>query len=155
MVLGFQGYYTLIRAGSTALLGPMVAMTLSRELGPVFAALMVVARAGSSITARLGVMRISEEIDALELMGLNPFRYVIVPSMIAALICVPLLTAMFDVVGIFGGYIVGVKMLGVGSGTYFGRMTDYVRMVDVTGGNVQGPLLRRDHRVDIHLQGVS
>ena len=134
MVISFQGYYALSRAGSTALLGPSVALTLLRELGPVMAALMVTARAGSSITAQLGVMRIREEIDALELMGLNPFRYHIVPNMIAALICMPLLAAMFDVIGIFGGYLVGVKMLGVGSGTYFGRMTDYVQMVDITGG---------------------
>ena len=134
MVLSFQLYYALASAGSTALLGPSVALTLLRELGPLFAALMVVARVGSSIAAELGVMRIREEIDALELMGLNPFRYLIVPNMIAALICVPLLTAMFDVVGIFGGYLVGVKLLGVGSGTYFGNMTDYVKMTDVTYG---------------------
>jgi phospholipid/cholesterol/gamma-HCH transport system permease protein len=134
MVLAFQLYYALAGAGTTALLGPSVAMTLLRELGPLFAALMVVARVGSSVTAELGVMRINEEIDALELMGLNPFRYLIVPTMIAALICVPLLTAMFDVVGIFGGYLIGVKMLGVGTGTYFGNMTDYVKLTDVTGG---------------------
>ena len=134
MVLAFQLYYALAGAGSTALLGPSVAMTLLRELGPLLAALMVTARVGSSITAELGVMRIREEIDALELMGLNPLRYLVVPNMIAALICMPLLTAMFDVIGIFGGYLIGVKMLGVGSGTYFGNMTDYVRLTDVTGG---------------------
>ena len=134
MVLSFQGYYTLIRAGSTALLGPMVALSLLRELGPVFAALMVVARAGSAITAEIGIMRISEEIDALELMGLHPLRYLVAPNLVAMLISVPLLTALFDVVGIFGGYIVGVKLLGVGGGTYFGEMTEYVRMDDIAGG---------------------
>jgi phospholipid/cholesterol/gamma-HCH transport system permease protein len=134
MVLGLQGFYTLNRFGSTALLGPMVALSLIKELGPVLTALMVTGRAGSAITAEIGIMRISEQIDALELMGLNPFRYLIVPNFIAGLIALPLLSAIFDVVGIFGGYLVGVKLLGVAKGSYFGEMATYVDMKDILEG---------------------
>ncbi len=134
MVLGLQGYYTLNRFGSTALLGPMVALSLIKELGPVLSALMVTGRAGSAMTAEIGIMRISEQVDAMELMGLNPFRYLIVPKLIAGIIALPLLTAIFDVVGIFGGYFVGGKLLGMGEGTYFGEMANYVRMEDILEG---------------------
>jgi phospholipid/cholesterol/gamma-HCH transport system permease protein len=134
MVLGLQGFYTLNRFGSAALLGPMVALSLIRELGPVLSALMVTGRAGSAITAEIGIMRISEQIDAIEMMGLNPFRYLVVPKLLAGIIALPLLTAIFDVVGIFGGYLVGGKLLGVGEGTYFGEMANYIDLKDVTGG---------------------
>lgn len=134
MVLGLQGFYTLNRFGSTALLGPMVALSLIKELGPVLAALMVTGRAGSAMTAEIGIMRTSEQIDAMELMGLNPFRYLIVPKLIAGIIALPLLTAIFDVVGIFGGYFVGGRLLGVGEGTYFGEMANYVGIEDVQEG---------------------
>jgi len=134
MVLGYQGYNTLSRFGSDAFLGPMVGLALIKEMGPVISALMVTGRAGSSVTAEIGIMRISEQIDALELMGLNPYRYLIVPNLLAALISVPLLTAIFDVVGIFGGYLIGVKLLGVSSGIYFGEMVSYVGMEDVLEG---------------------
>jgi phospholipid/cholesterol/gamma-HCH transport system permease protein len=134
MVLGLQGFYTLNRFGSTALLGPMVALTLIREIGPVFSALMVTGRAGSAMTAEIGIMRISEQIDALQLMGLNPFRYLVVPKLLAGIIALPLLTAIFNVVGIFGGYLIGGKLLGVGEGTYFGEMANYVDMKDILGG---------------------
>jgi phospholipid/cholesterol/gamma-HCH transport system permease protein len=123
MVLGLQGYYTLSRFGSTALLGPMVALSLIRELGPVFSALMVTGRAGSAMT-----------VDALKLMGLNPFRYLVVPRLLAGIISLPLLSAIFNVVGIFGGYLIGVKLLGVGVGNYFGEMANYVGMQDILGG---------------------
>jgi len=134
MVLGLQGFYTLNRFGSDALLGPMVALALIKELGPVLSALMVTGRAGSAVTAEIGIMRISEQIDALELMGLNPFRYLVVPNLLAAIIALPLLTAIFDVVGIFGGYFVGVKLLGVSGGTYFGEMANYVDINDILEG---------------------
>jgi phospholipid/cholesterol/gamma-HCH transport system permease protein len=134
MVLGFQGFYTLDRVGSTAFLGPMVALALLRELGPVLTALMVTGRAGSAVTAEIGIMRIGEQIDALEVMGLSPYRYLVVPNLLAALISVPLLTAVFNVIGIFGGYLIGVKLLGVGAGTYFGEMSTYIRAKDVLGG---------------------
>ncbi len=134
MVLGFQGYYSLSRFGSDAFLGPMVGLALIKELGPVISALMVTGRAGSAVAAEIGIMRISEQIDALELMGLNPFRYLVVPNLIAAVISVPLLTAIFDVVGIFGGYLIGVKLLGVGAGVYFGEMSHYVELSDILEG---------------------
>lgn len=134
MVIGFQGYYTLSRVGSTAFLGPMVSLSLLRELGPVMTALMVTGRAGSAVTARLGIMRITEQIDELEILGLSPYRYLVVPTFLAALISVPLLTAIFNVVGILGGYLIGGKLLGLNSGTYFGAMADYVDVKDVLVG---------------------
>jgi phospholipid/cholesterol/gamma-HCH transport system permease protein len=88
MVLGLQGYYTLNRFGSEAFLGPMVGLALVKELGPVLAALMVTGRAGSAMAAEIGIMRITEQIDALALMGLNPFRYLIVPKLLAGIITV-------------------------------------------------------------------
>jgi phospholipid/cholesterol/gamma-HCH transport system permease protein len=134
MVLGYQGYNTLTRFGSEAFLGPMVGLSLIKEMGPVISALMVTGRAGSSVTAEIGIMRISEQIDALQLMGLNPYRYLVVPNFLAAIVSVPLLTAIFDVVGIFGGYLIGVRLLGVGSGVYFGEMISYVQMKDIVEG---------------------
>ena len=134
MVLGLQGYYTLTRFGSEALLGPMVALSLIRELGPVFSALMVTGRAGSAMTAEIGIMRNTEQIDALELMGLNPFRYLIVPKLLAGIMALPLLCAIFNVIGIFGGYLVGVRLLGLSEGTYFSEISNYVDMEDILGG---------------------
>jgi phospholipid/cholesterol/gamma-HCH transport system permease protein len=134
MVLGLQGFYTLTKFGSEAFLGPAVALTLIRELGPVLCALMVTGRAGSALTAEIGIMRITEQVDALYAMALNPMRYLIVPTILAGLIVFPLLTAIFDLVGIYGGYLVGVKLLGVGEGTYFGEMQTYIDFEDVTQG---------------------
>lgn len=131
MVLGYQGYYTLNLVGTTGFLGPMVGLALFRELGPVLSALMITARAGSAISAEIGIMKINEEIDALKLMGLNPFRYHFVPVLLACIICTPLLTMIFNGVGIGGGYVVGVKLLGVGSSTYFGEMADQVVLSDM------------------------
>jgi phospholipid/cholesterol/gamma-HCH transport system permease protein len=115
-------------------LGPAVALSLIREMGPVTAALMVTARAGSAIAAEIGIMRITEQIDALRAMAVDPMKYLVVPRVIAGLIAVPLLTAIFDVVGIYGGYLVGVKLLGVSSGTYFSEMRNAVELSDINGG---------------------
>ena len=134
MVLGLQVYITLSRFGSEAFLGPAVALSLIRELGPVLAALMVTGRAGSALTAEIGIMRITEQIDALTVMALNPFRYLVVPSILAAVVTFPLMTALFDVVGIFGGYVVGVELLGLSRGTYFGEMQTFVDMRDIMTG---------------------
>lgn len=134
MVLALQGFPTLRRVGSEAFLGPLVALSLIRELGPVLAALMVTGRAGSAIAAEIGIMRTNDQIDALELMGLNPLRYLVVPNLLACLVAVPLLAAFFDVIGLFGGYLVGVRLLGLNAGTYFGEMTSYVEAKDVLGG---------------------
>jgi phospholipid/cholesterol/gamma-HCH transport system permease protein len=134
MVLGLQIFLTLSRFGSEAFLGPAVALSIIRELGPVLAALMVTGRAGSALTAEIGIMRITEQIDALTVMALNPMRYLVVPSILAGLVTFPLMTALFDVVGIFGGYLVGVKLLGLSEGTYFGEMQTFVRMDDIMTG---------------------
>ena len=99
MVLGLQGYYTLVKFGSEGLLGAAVALSLIREMGPVLTAIMVVARAGSAMAAEIGIMRISEQIDALQTMDINPVRFLFSPRLGAALISFPFLTAIFDVVG--------------------------------------------------------
>lgn len=134
MVLALQLYYTLRKFGSEALLGPAIALSLIRELGPVLSALMVTGRAGSALSAEIGIMRITEQIDALVSMALNPFRYLIVPNITAALVAFPLLTAIFDVVGIFGGYVVAVKLLGLSEGTYFSQIDTFVDFEDVKIG---------------------
>jgi phospholipid/cholesterol/gamma-HCH transport system permease protein len=134
MVLGLQIYITLSRFGSEAYLGPAVALSIIRELGPVLSALMITGRAGSALTAEIGIMRITEQIDALTVMALNPMRYLVVPSLLAGLVTFPMLTALFDVVGIFGGYLVGVQLLGLSAGTYFGEMKTFVDMNDVMTG---------------------
>jgi phospholipid/cholesterol/gamma-HCH transport system permease protein len=134
MVLGLQGYYTLSKFGSEGMLGTAVALSLIRELGPVLSALMVTGRAGSAITAEIGIMRISEQIDAMETMALDPFKYLITPKFVAAMISLPLLCAIFDVVGIYGGWLVGVKLLGVNPGAYFYEMEKAVVWRDVYSG---------------------
>jgi phospholipid/cholesterol/gamma-HCH transport system permease protein len=134
MVLSLQIFLTLSRFGSEAFLGPAVALSLIRELGPVLSALMVTGRAGSALTAEIGIMRITEQIDALTVMALNPMRYLAVPSILAGIVTFPMMTALFDTVGIFGGYLVGVKLLGLSQGTYFGEMQTFVDMKDVMTG---------------------
>lgn len=137
MVLGLQGYYTLVKFGSEGLLGAAVALSLIRELGPVLTAIMVTGRAGSAMAAELGIMRISEQIDALDTMDINPIRFLVSPRMAASLISFPLLTALFDVVGMFGGYLTGVILLGVNPGTFMFRVESSVVMRDVSGGFVK------------------
>ena len=137
MVLGLQGYYTLSKFGSTGLLGSAVALTLIRELGPVLTAIMIIGRAGSAMTAEIGIMRISEQIDALKTMTIDPIRFLVSPRIIAALISFPLLTAIFDTVGIFGGYLTGSQLLGINPATYFYRVESSVIMADVAGGFIK------------------
>jgi phospholipid/cholesterol/gamma-HCH transport system permease protein len=137
MVLALQGYYTLRKYGSEGALGSVVALSLIRELGPVLAALMVSGRAGSAIAAQIGIMRITEQLDAMDTMAVNPLQYVVMPKLLAGLISVPLLTAIFNVVGILGGFLVGVLLLGVSSGSYFSGMTQSVVSLDVNGGIVK------------------
>jgi phospholipid/cholesterol/gamma-HCH transport system permease protein len=137
MVLGLQGYYTLRKFGSEGLLGSAVALSLLRELGPVLTALMVVGRAGSAICAEIGIMRNSEQIDALECMAIDPYRYLMVPKFVAGICSLPLLTCFFNVIGIFGGYLIGVSLLGVNSGTYFQGMYASVEWTDLKMGLVK------------------
>jgi phospholipid/cholesterol/gamma-HCH transport system permease protein len=134
MVLALQLFYTLRKFGSEALLGPAIALSLIRELGPVLSALMVTGRAGSALTAEIGIMRISEQIDALTAMALNPMRYLIVPNIVAAIMVFPLLAAIFDVIGIYGGYAIAVKLLGMSEGTYFSQMEVFVETKDIMQG---------------------
>jgi phospholipid/cholesterol/gamma-HCH transport system permease protein len=134
MVLGLQLFLTLERFGAEGFLGPAVALSLIRELGPVLCAVFVTGLAGSALTAEIGIMRITEQIDALTVMALNPTRYLVVPAVVAGLISFPLMTAIFDVVGIFGGYLVSVKLLGLSPGTYFGEMQTFVDWSDIMVG---------------------
>jgi phospholipid/cholesterol/gamma-HCH transport system permease protein len=137
MVLGIQGYYTLVKFGSEGLLGAAVALSLIREMGPVLTAIMVIARAGSSMAAELGIMRISEQVDALETMDIDPIRFLVSPRIAASLISFPLLTALFDVVGIIGGFLTGSLLLGINPGAYFSRVESSVLMADVAGGFIK------------------
>ena len=134
MVLGLQGYYTLSKFGATALLGPAVALSLIREIGPVLCALVVTGRAGSAMAAEIGIMRITDQIDVLSVMALNPVKYLISPNILAGVITLPLLSAIVDVVGIYGGYLVGVQLLGVGQGVYFGEMQGVLGIRDISIG---------------------
>lgn len=131
MVLALQGYYTLTKFGSEGLLGSMVALSLIRELGPVLTALMVIGRAGSAICAEIGIMRNSEQIDALECMAIDPYKYLIVPKFVAGIISIPLLTFIFIVTGIAGGYLVGVMLFNVNEGAYIQGMYSDVEWADV------------------------
>jgi phospholipid/cholesterol/gamma-HCH transport system permease protein len=133
MVLGLQGYYTLTMFGSEGFLGSAVALTLIRELAPVLTAIMVTGRAGSAMAAEIGVMRISDQIDALEVMDINSVAYLVSPRITASLLAFPLLTSVFTAVGILGGYATGVLMLGVNQGVYFSRIESSVQWADVVG----------------------
>jgi phospholipid/cholesterol/gamma-HCH transport system permease protein len=137
MVLALQGYYTLAKFGSESLLGAGVAMSIIRELGPVLGAFMIIGRAGSSITAEIGIMRVTEQLDALQMMAINPKQRIILPRIVATTLAVPLLVAMFDVVGIGSGYVVGVELLGVNPGAYVGEMIAKITMNDIYGGWVK------------------
>lgn len=137
MVLGLQGYYTLVQFGSTGLLGSAVSLSLIRELGPVLTAIMLTGRAGSAMAAEIGVMRITDQIDALDVMDINSTGYLVSPRMLASLISFPLLTAIFDAIGIFGGYLTGVLMLDMSEGIYFYKISHAVTMSDVSGGFVK------------------
>lgn len=136
-VLAVQGEYTLAKFGATAFTGSAVALSLIRELGPVLTALMVIGRAGSAITAEIGIMKITEQIDALRSMAVDPIRYLMVPRFLAGLVIMPLLTAVFIVVGIGGGYLVGVGLLGLNSGTFMNEMISSVSTMDIYSGLIK------------------
>ncbi len=124
MVLGLQGYNTLVDFGAESSLGLVVALFLTRELGPVLTALLFTGRAGSALTAEIGLMKTTEQLAALEMMAVNPMQRVIAPRFAAGAIAVPLLAAMFSVVGIFGGYLIGVELLGVDAGVFWSSMRE-------------------------------
>jgi phospholipid/cholesterol/gamma-HCH transport system permease protein len=134
MVLGLQGYNTLRRFGSEGALGAVVALVLVRELGPVLAALMIAAGAGSAMGAEIGSMQSTEQIDALTVMAINPVQYLVSPRVLAGVISFPLLTAIFDVIGIWGGYLVGVGLMGAPSGAYFNGIAANMSSHDIMTG---------------------
>ena len=122
MVLGLQGYDTLQRFGSASALGTLVALSLVRELGPVVAGLLFASRAGSAITAEIGLMKTTEQLSAMEMMAINPIARVVAPRFWAGVISMPLLAALFSAMGILGGWMVGVRLLGVDDGTFWSQM---------------------------------
>jgi phospholipid/cholesterol/gamma-HCH transport system permease protein len=137
MVMGLQLFHTLVKFGSAGVLGTAVALSLIRELGPVLTAIMITARAGSSMAAEIGIQRISEQIDALDTMRIDPLRYLVSPRVAASVISFPLLTALFDLIGILGGFITGVMLMGLNAGTYFYHVRTGVELEDITGGFVK------------------
>lgn len=122
MVLGLQGYDTLQRYGSGDALGILVALSLVRELGPVVSALLFASRAGSAITAEIGLMKATEQISAMEMMAVNPIARVVAPRFWAGVISMPLLAALFSAMGVLGGYLVGVQLIGVDAGAFWSQM---------------------------------
>lgn len=126
MVLALQGYNILNRFGSEQALGQMVALSLLRELGPVVAALLFAGRAGSALTAEIGLMKATEQLASLEMIGVDPLRRIIAPRFWAGFICMPTLAIIFSAVGIWGGYLVGVPWLGVDEGSFWANMQDSV-----------------------------
>ncbi len=126
LVLGLQGYYTLRRYGSEEALGVLVALSLVRELGPVIAALLFAGRAGTSLTAEIGLMKAGEQLSALETMAVDPIARVLGPRFFGGLIAVPLLAALFSAVGVIGGWLVGVALIGVDAGAFWSQMSDGV-----------------------------
>ncbi|MDH5435779.1 MAG: lipid asymmetry maintenance ABC transporter permease subunit MlaE [Gammaproteobacteria bacterium] len=122
MVLGLQGYNTLVDFGAEESLGVMVALSLVRELGPVVAALLFAGRAGSALTAEIGLMKATEQLSGMEMMAVDPLPRVIAPRFVAGVISMPLLAAIFSAVGVIGGYFVGVGLLGVDTGAFWSQM---------------------------------
>jgi phospholipid/cholesterol/gamma-HCH transport system permease protein len=130
MVLGLQGYNTLSDFGAEESLGVMVALSLVRELGPVVTALLFAGRAGSALTAEIGLMKATEQLSGMEMMAVDPMRRVIAPRFLAGFISMPLLAAIFSLVGVYGGYFVGVGLLGVDDGAFWSQMQDRVELHD-------------------------
>ena len=121
-MLGLQGYYTLQRYGSSEALGLLVALSLVRELGPVVTALLFAGRAGTALTAEIGLMRAGEQLVAMEIMAVDPVRRILAPRFIAGVVAMPVLAAVFSAVGIVGGWLVGVVMIGIDPGSFWGQM---------------------------------
>ena len=135
MVLGLQLYYVLSIFGGTAALGTVVSLSLYRELGPVVTALLFAGRAGTSITAEIGLMRATDQIDAMEMMAVDPLAYVVAPRFLAGIIAMPILACVFNALGIFGAHLVGVSWLGLDNGTFWSNMTSSVDVwKDVVNG---------------------
>ena len=137
MVLALQSYHGFRKFGAEGLVGTTVALSMTRELGPVLTSLMVTGRAGSAMAAELGTMRVTEQIDALTVMSLNPIKYLVAPRLIASFFMLPILTIISDFVGILGGYLVGVKLLGINEGAFINKMIKYLDLEDIYNGLVK------------------
>ncbi len=135
-VLGLQGYYTLQRYGSSEALGLLVALSLVRELGPVITALLFAGRAGASLTAEIGLMKAGEQIAAMEMMAVDPVSRILAPRFWGGVIAMPLLAAVFSAVGIFGGYVVGVLLIGIDAGSFWSQMQGGVDVWKDVGNGV-------------------
>ncbi len=135
-VLGLQGYYTLQRYGSSEALGLLVALSLVRELGPVITALLFAGRAGTSLTAEIGLMKAGEQLSAMEMMAIDPVKRILAPRFWGGVIALPILSAVFSAVGIMGGYVVGVLLLGVDSGAFWSQMQSGVNVFADVGNGV-------------------
>jgi phospholipid/cholesterol/gamma-HCH transport system permease protein len=138
MVLGLQGYNTLVRFGAEESLGAVVGLSLIRELGPVFTALLTTGRAGSATTAEIGTMVATEQLDGLRMMSIDPIHLIVAPKALAMILVMPLLSALFIVFGLGGGYVVGVWVMGLDGGTYISSLENAVVFVD----DVVGSLLK-------------
>ncbi len=137
MVMGMQLYFALSSFGADGFLGTGVALSMVRELAPVLTAIMLTGRAGSAMTAEIGVMRISEQIDALTIMDINPMRYLVAPKMAACIISFPILTAFFNLIAIAGGWLTGVRLLGANAGVYWYRVQASLSWADIEGGFIK------------------
>lgn len=137
MVLALQSYTGFKRFGAEGLVGTVVALSMTRELGPVLTALIVTGRAGAGMAAELGTMRVTEQIDALETLATNPVKYLVVPRFISGLAMLPFLTVVSDIVGIIGGYFVTVGLLGTNSTTYMRMTWDYIAFNDILSGLIK------------------
>ncbi len=136
MVLGLQGYANLVDFGATSSLGTVVALSLIRELGPVLTALLYAGRAGSALTAEIGLMRATEQLASMQMMAVDPFPRVLAPRFLAGCIAVPLLTGIFTAIGILGGYLVAVVQLGVDGGSFWAQMQAKVQLFADVGNGV-------------------
>jgi phospholipid/cholesterol/gamma-HCH transport system permease protein len=137
MVLALQAFHATRKFGAETLVGVTVALSMTRELGPVLTSFMVTGRAGSAMAAEIGSMRITEQIDALFAMAVNPIKYLIVPRVLASIIMVPILTAVADFVGIMGGYFMGVTILKINAGAFVANMEKYVELNDIYHGIIK------------------
>jgi len=137
MVIALQGYNILVKYGSEQAVGQMVALTLLRELGPVVTALLFAGRAGSALTAEIGNMKSTEQLSSLEMIGVDPLKYIVAPRFWAGFISMPLLAAMFNVVGIWGAAMVAIDWLGVYDGSFWATMQNSVMLSDVLNGVIK------------------
>ncbi|EFI33994.1 protein of unknown function DUF140 [Desulfonatronospira thiodismutans ASO3-1] len=137
MVLALQTFYAFSMFGAETLVGATVALSMTRELGPVITGLMVTGRAGSAICAEIGTMRVTEQVDALTVMAINPVQYLVLPRIVAGVIMLPLLTIISNTMGILGGYLVGVQLLDIHGGMFLNKIQEHVTMADVYNGLIK------------------